>query len=113
MSNLDDPRVFLATERTLLAWIRTEISLLAVAFLLKKFGIEDTSANKVELTTIIAVLCGMTVILSVFSFIQSWISIFRLSESEIPGPLAKYLVLLGGLFSMIISISATYIFLSF
>jgi len=112
MSYLDDPRVFLAIERTLLAWIRTEISILAIALLMKKFGIGDTVSHQEQLTSIIFILCIITVILSVLSFIQAWISISKLSDQEIPGPLAKPIVLLGGLVSIIISVGATYIFMS-
>lgn len=109
MSYLEDPRVFLATERTLLAWIRTEISILALAFLLKKFGINDTTANEEFMSTIILILCFVSVLLSILSFIQSWISISKLGKIEIPGPLAKPLVLLGGFVSIIMSMGATYI----
>ncbi|WP_428353239.1 YidH family protein [Methyloprofundus sp.] len=113
MSYLDDPRVFLATERTLLAWIRTEISILAIAFILKKFGIEDAADNQGQLTLFIIILCTITVILAILSFIQSWVSISKLSEREIPGPLAKPIVLLAGLVSILISFGATYIVMSF
>ncbi|MBI1348901.1 DUF202 domain-containing protein [bacterium] len=34
-----DPRVYFAAERTLLAWIRTGISILGVGFLVAKFGL--------------------------------------------------------------------------
>ncbi|MDX1969691.1 MAG: DUF202 domain-containing protein [Planctomycetaceae bacterium] len=34
-----DPRVYFASERTLLAWIRTGISILGVGFLVAKFGL--------------------------------------------------------------------------
>jgi putative membrane protein len=113
MSYLEDPRVFLATERTLLAWIRTEISILAIAFLLKKFGIEESSTQQEELNHIITILCVTTVLLSILSCIQSWISISKLGKIEIPGPLAIPLVMIGGFVSILISAGATYIMMSF
>lgn len=109
MSYLDDPRVFLATERTLLAWIRTELSILAMAFLLKKVGVEYTLGNQDNLAISILVICGITILLSILAVIQSVISMSKLGKIEIPGPLAKPLVVIVGVISVLICISASYI----
>jgi putative membrane protein len=36
---IDDPRVFFASERTLLAWIRTSIAVMGLGFVVAKFGL--------------------------------------------------------------------------
>jgi putative membrane protein len=39
MSALHDPRVFFAAERTLLAWTRTSLTLMAFGFVVERFGL--------------------------------------------------------------------------
>lgn len=39
MSNLNDPRVLFAIERTLLAWNRTALALMGLGFLVERFGL--------------------------------------------------------------------------
>jgi putative membrane protein len=39
MSDLNDPRVLFAAERTLMAWNRTSISLMAFGFVVERFGL--------------------------------------------------------------------------
>jgi putative membrane protein len=54
MSELNDPRVFFAAERTLLAWNRTSLTLMAFGFMIERFNLfthmlalhPDTSMEK-------------------------------------------------------------------
>lgn len=39
MSYLEDPRVYFAAERTLLAWLRTGITVIGLGFMVAKFGL--------------------------------------------------------------------------
>jgi putative membrane protein len=39
MSDLNDPRVFFAAERTLMAWTRTALTLMGFGFALERFGL--------------------------------------------------------------------------
>lgn len=39
MSDINDPRVFFAAERILLAWNRTSLSMMAFGFVIERFGL--------------------------------------------------------------------------
>jgi putative membrane protein len=87
---LQDPRVFYAIERTYLAWVRTQLSILALAFLMKQFGIDDafSPASRQYAEWALVAMCVLVVVVSVASFWQCRVSISRLGPEEIPSPSA-------------------------
>jgi len=67
MSDLNDPRVLFAAERTLLAWNRTSVSLMALGFVVERFGLFLEIVNKQELRVFqrhLSFLIGVTFILA-------------------------------------------------
>ena len=50
MPYLDDPRVLFAAERTLLAWQRSAIALMAFGFVVERFGLFTRMVNNQPLT---------------------------------------------------------------
>ncbi|WP_111894800.1 YidH family protein [Acinetobacter sp. MB5] len=90
MSNLQDPRVFFALERTLLAWNRTSLGLIAFGFLLERSTVlahlldPKNYATKILLSKIFAViviLFGMG--LSLLSARQYKVALKSLSQVEL------------------------------
>jgi putative membrane protein len=48
---VDDPRVFLAAERTFLAWVRTSVSLMGFGFVIARFALWTRELGSVEAQT--------------------------------------------------------------
>lgn len=102
MAYLQDPRVYYAIERTYLAWVRTQLAILALAFLIKKFGIEDALDPGSQPLAEWALLgmCLLVVGMSMMSFWQTRLSISRLGEEEIPSASAVRVLYVTGLLSI-------------
>lgn len=92
MSDLHDPRVLFAADRTLLAWNRTSVSLMAFGFVVERFGLflnvlgrkgiilmEREISFYIGLTFII-----LSILLSFFSIIQHKNVVTSLQPAEIP-----------------------------
>ena len=80
MSDLNDPRVLFAAERTLLAWNRTTISLMAFGFVIERFGLFLEIVHKEEIKLFqrhISFIVGISFILlasflAVYSIFHHW-----------------------------------------
>ena len=93
-------------ERTLLAWMRTEIAILAFAFLLKKFGVdvaENLQINQ-QLEYALYFLCGLVIVMSVLSLMRCQSSMAKLGPAEIPNGASKYVVLFTGIVGVILCV---------
>jgi len=93
MSDLNDPRVLFAAERTLLAWSRTSLALMAFGFVIERFGlflrILGGSSNPGHPLHKLSVLIGLVFIvfggvLAVLSTIQHRRVLRTLRPVEIP-----------------------------
>lgn len=92
MSELHDPRVLFAAERTLLAWNRTSISLMAFGFVIERFGLFLEVASKEEVKVLqrnISFAVGISFILlasflALYSVVQHRRVLKTLNHIEIP-----------------------------
>lgn len=92
MSDLNDPRVLFAAERTLLAWNRTSISLMAFGFVIERFGLFLELGGKEAVTLSqrhISFIMGLCFILlasflALYSIVQHWRVVKALRSVEIP-----------------------------
>jgi len=92
MSDLHDPRVLFAAERTLLAWNRTSISWMAFGFVIERFGLFLELTRKAETMVFqrhVSFIIGESFVLfasfvAVYSILQYTRILRTLSSAEVP-----------------------------
>jgi putative membrane protein len=87
MSNLDDPRVLFAAERTLMAWSRTAAGLMAFGFVIDRTAMIAPRAGEADPAYALWIGLGfiaLGVALSVLSIVQYRRSVATLRPVEIP-----------------------------
>ena len=113
MSALDDPRVFFAAERTLLAWNRTSLTLMGFGFLIERFGLflrlivaQQAQSPALELERGAAYWVGIIFIalgsvIAVVSTVQYRQVLRTLKPSEIP---ERYAVNMGVIINLVVAV---------
>ena len=84
MSDLDDPRVLFAAERTLMAWSRTAAGLMAFGFVIDRTALLVPGASRGFALGIGLSFVLLGVLLSVLSIVQYRRSVATLRPVEIP-----------------------------
>jgi len=93
MSELNDPRVLFAAERTLLAWNRTSISLMAFGFVVDRFGLFLQMSGREDIEVIqrhVSFYLGasfilLSIVIAIFSVQQHRRILRTIRPVEIPG----------------------------
>ena len=65
MENESDPRVFFASERTMLAWLRSGIAVIGLGFLVARFGLflAATKSDREPMADFLSIVIGISFVL--------------------------------------------------
>jgi putative membrane protein len=106
---MSDPRVYFAAERTLLAWVRTGVTVIGLGFVVARFGLflrlvnaGQAEPSEAELSSVLGV--GLTIgggVVTALAALQFALFLRHLKQEDVPRPRLTYALSL--LLALIIS----------
>ena len=101
-----DPRVFYAVERTLLAWVRTEIAIMAFLLATNKLLLTDASPLKRLFNTFSIVVAAFITLLSLLAILHAYRGVKHLGPNEIPSSYWGVAIIVSGAMGTLICLGS-------
>lgn len=105
MSYLDDPRVYLAAERTVLAWVRTGLALMGFGTVLGKQLLDTSNTHPTFAIILGIVLCGLGTAGNLLAVVQFIHLLKTLSSPERPPRDSSVISILTALISGLVGVA--------